>query len=154
MIGFNLFGSGGFKLNRGKIRKALTSASKILKIKKNYNLSIVLVDNKTIKSLNKRYRQKNRITDVLAFTYKEGNKFKNQKFPSHFIEKNYLGDIIISYPQLLKQAKEHKQSSQDEFNLLLVHGLLHLFGYDHYRKKDREKMLRLEGKILRITNDC
>lgn len=146
MINFNLTGGGNVKIKNKKIAKILKSSANILKIKRNYRLSIIFVDNRKIKSLNKKYRRKNKVTDILSFDYKEN---KNS-FPG-FTEKNYLGDIIISHERLKKQAKENGKTTEQEFCSLLVHGLLHLFGYDHHRKKDRERMEKMESMILKKT---
>lgn len=150
MIRFNLIGATKLKIRYKKIERILKSTEKILKIKSDYTLSIVLVDKKKIRNLNKIYRRKNRITDILTFCYKD-KKTRDEKFYSKSLERDYLGEIIIYREQLLKQAMEHKYIIEQEFCSLLVHGLLHLFGYDHHRKKDRERMEKMENLILKKT---
>lgn len=93
------------------------------------NLSVALVDEKTIKSLNRKYRKHDRVTDVLSF------------------EDPY--EIVICWKQLVKNAKQNKTSQKKELALLLVHGLLHILGYDHQTKKREVIMQRLTDKILR-----
>lgn len=148
MIRFNFVGNPKLKIKKSNIDKILRLTERNLKIKKNYGISIVLVDNKTIKDLNIRYRRKNKVTDILTFCYKEKKINENKKSFLNFTDKDYLGDIIISHERLKKQAREYKRTSEQEFCSLLVHGLLHLFGYDHHRKKDRERMEKMENLIL------
>ena len=106
---------------------------------KNINFSVLLAGNKEIKSLNHRFRNKNKITDILSFPYNEKNeikKIRNKKII-------YLGDIILNF------YKINKKDFKREFDKLWVHGLLHLLGYKHYRNKDFYKMNKLENRILK-----
>ncbi len=107
---------------------------------KNINLTILLAGNKEIKFLNKKFRKKNKSTDILSFPYytrKELKKTSNNK-------KIYLGDIILNI------YKIKKKNFLDEFDKLWIHGLLHLVGYKHYRDKDFNKMNSLENKIYKL----
>ena len=89
-------------------------AIKRFKIKK--EISIAILSSAEIKKLNKIYRQKNKVTDVLSF---------------NLDDEQILGEIVICLDQAKKQAKEKKTSLQAELKLLVVHGTLHLLGYDH-----------------------
>ena len=107
---------------------------------KNINLTILLAGNKEIKLINKKFRKKNKSTDILSFPYytrKELKKTSNNK-------KIYLGDIILNI------YKIKKKNFLDEFDKLWIHGLLHLVGYKHYRDKDFNKMNSLENKIYKL----
>jgi len=115
-----------------------------LKFKKNFALSVLLVGDQEIKALNQKYRHKNKITDVLSFSQKEG-----QVLPLPEKEKMYLGEIIICYPQLKRQARIFNQSFDKEFALLLSHGFLHLLGYSDQTKSGCSKMEKLQNKILK-----
>lgn len=95
--------------------------------------SLILVTNEAIAKINKEYRQKDYATDVLSF-------------PSE--EKRYLGEVFISMEKAIEQAKEYNHSIEREFVFLLVHGLLHLLGYDHINKEDEEIMFLKQEKIL------
>ena len=101
-------------------------------------LEVTVVSKPTIKKLNKKFRGKNSITDVLSFSMVEG---KVSIGP-------VLGEIYICYEQIIKQAKEFGVTSREEFNRMLVHGLLHLVGYDHVKDLDANKMFALQEKIL------
>jgi probable rRNA maturation factor len=104
-------------------------------------ISVALVGEQTIKNLNRTYRKKDKPTDVLSFSRLE-NLPPNQP---HF----EIGDLIICLPVAKKQAKEYQQSLGRELERLTVHGTLHLFGYDHEKSKNDERiMFRLQDKIL------
>ena len=115
--------------------------------KKNLLINLLLSGNKEIKYLNKKFRNKDKVTDVLSFpfqTKKELNiKLKKEK-------EIYLGDIIINLSKI-KNRKELKDF-KIEFDLLWIHGLVHLFGYDHKRNKDYLIMKKIEKKYLNYVN--
>lgn len=102
------------------------------------DVEINIVGEKEIKSLNKKYRNKNKVTDVLSFAWQEDKKIKS----------NFLGQIYICLPQIKRQAKEYNVTIKEEFKRMLIHGLLHLVGYDHQIDKDEKKMFALQDKIL------
>ena len=104
--------------------------------KKTY-ITILLTNNKKIKLLNKKFRNKNKPTDVLSFPFQ--NKIKNTK-------NIYLGDIAISYEIVKKKSKN--SNFLLEFDKLWVHGYLHLLGHNHKKNKDFIKMKKLEELIL------
>ncbi|MBI5023050.1 MAG: rRNA maturation RNase YbeY [Candidatus Magasanikbacteria bacterium] len=104
-----------------------------LAIKK--NVSIVLVADKKIQELNKIYRKKNKITDVLSF--------------GDWNDKNFLGEVIICLPQAKRQAKKYKTNLKQELTRLLIHGILHLAGFDHEKSKQEEKkMFKLQEEMI------
>jgi rRNA maturation RNase YbeY len=103
-------------------------------------LSIALVGNRAIRSLNAKYRNKDAPTDVLSFT-------AGDLLPGG---EKLLGDVVISVDQAMKQAREKGVSFENEMEILLIHGILHLLGYDHERsRRDAQIMQRLERKLLR-----
>ena len=108
---------------------------------KNPLLNIVIVDNKRIQEINKLYRNKDAVTDVISFAFEEVDdvKYKDVRF---------LGEIYISYERCKEQAKEYGHSIKREFCYLAVHGLLHLLGYDHIEEEDKKVMRALEEEIL------
>lgn len=115
----------------------------------NYNVSVVFVDDERIQELNKTYRQKDKPTNVLSFPFADGiddNVLKS-------ISAAELGDIIISLETVQREASEYKQSLQQRLSWLLVHGMLHLVGYDHEKSdKDAEKMFTREKELLGKIN--
>jgi len=116
-------------ISKNWIKRVIQKSLHILKqTKKLEDISIALLGDKTIKKLNKIYRGINKITDVLSF--------------------EEVNEIIICYSQAKRQAKEQKHSLKKELEILLIHGLLHLLGYDHEKNKDALKMRKLEKKLL------
>ena len=116
---------------------------------KNYKKNIIfctllLSNTKVIKKLNSKFRKKNKSTDVLSFPfYNEKNlkkKIKNEK-------EIYLGDIIINLNKI--RSKKNMKNFKLEFDKLWIHGLVHLFGYDHKKEKDYRKMSVVEKNYLK-----
>ena len=117
---------------------------KLRKIKRNKFLisnkkefSLLLTSSKKMKNLNLKFINKNKPTDVLSFP-------NNDKF----INKDYLGDVAINFEIVDKRSR--KTNFNYEFDRMLVHGYLHLLGFDHKKVKDFDKMSKIEKKIL----DC
>ncbi len=102
-------------------------------------LSLVLADDAFVQKLNAQYRDKNRPTNVLSFPQdNEGD------CPTDFC----LGDLVLAYETIMREAKEQNKSFADHLTHLLVHGVLHLLGYDHQKKEKAEEMEALEITIL------
>jgi len=101
-------------------------------------LSVVLTDDATIQQLNREYRGIDTPTDVLSFAQQEA------EGPSGEV----LGDVIISLPTAQRQADERGHSLAAEVRILMVHGLLHLLGYDHLTPVDSAKMAAAEQALL------
>ena len=109
---------------------------------RSFNLSIALVGPARMKKLNKKYRGKNRTTDVLAFG-------SDQKLSSVFQKE--IGEIIICLQEVKKNAKRFNLSFKKELTRVLIHGILHLLGYDHeISKKEAKKMEGKEEYYLNI----
>ena len=129
---------------RGKVsrRELRNIALKVLELvqQDQTELSIALVDNRTIRALNAKFRNQDAPTDVLSFP-------ADERVDSGI---RLLGDVIISVEKAAVQAKERKRSLHEEIVTLLVHGILHLIGYDHERsQRDARIMAGLEKKIYR-----
>ena len=125
----------------------LNTQAKKINLKKYFkskliNISILLAGNNDIKFLNKKFRKKNKTTDVLSFPNYDQNiirkKLKSQK-------NLYLGDIALN----LYKIDKGKNKFKSEFDKLWVHGLVHLMGYRHSKNKDFFKMKKIEDKIIR-----
>lgn len=106
------------------------------------SISLAFVDAKEITKLNARYRHKNKSTDVLSFN------LSDKHSPAGEGDDKILGEVIICWPVLKKQAKQKRHSLTKELQLLLVHGTLHLLGYDHEQAKEATVMEGLEKVIL------
>ena len=114
------------------------------KIKGEVEVSLVFTGEKRIRNLNKTYRGVDRITDVLSF---EGENDDDFISPDGGV--SYLGEIFICYPRAQRQSREKKHSLDKEIDILLVHGLFHLLGYDHIKDEDFEVMHMREEKVLK-----
>lgn len=107
--------------------------------KEHYSLSILICDDDKIKTLNATYRGISSPTDVLSFpTY--------ERLPG--TDELYLGDIAISFPTTIRQARENQHPVSQELSLLCIHGVLHLLGYDHETQEEESKMWALQNEIL------
>ena len=106
--------------------------------------TLLLAGNKEIKKLNKKFRKKNKTTDVLSFPFYEKKELLRRLKKEKEI---YLGDIIVKLRKIRNKIIIAKFKS--EFNSLWVHGLVHLFGYDHKKKKDFKKMSLVEKNFLK-----
>lgn len=108
-----------------------------------FQIDLSIVSDEEIQRLNREYRGKDQVTDVLSFAYNESS----VDFPLGE-EAKPLGDIIISIDQVKRQAIEFKQGPEKEFYLLLIHGILHLLGYDHLEASEASEMEKLEDQLL------
>ena len=106
--------------------------------KKNFHFTLLLTNKKVIKKLNKKFRKKNKETDVLSFPFK-----------SH-LNKSYRGDIAICYEII--NARSKNTNFRIELDKIWIHGLLHLLGYNHIKLKDYKLMLKREKDILKRVN--
>jgi len=107
-------------------------------------LSIYVTGDAQIAKLNRRYRGIDAPTDVLSFA--QGPETAGFAAPPDAAD--YLGDVVISYPRAKDQAVSFGHSPQDEIAILVVHGVLHLLGYDHDQVEDQERMWRIQQEVL------
>ncbi len=113
-------------------------------------INCLITDDESIRKFNRRYRGIDKPTDVLSFALAEepgGGAVVD--FPPAPGPSCRFGDIIISYPRAAAQAAELGHSIEDELTLLLVHGTLHLLGYDHQTANEAKKMAQREKAIIR-----
>ncbi len=130
-------------------RKILKLNSKEGKLrKKKLFCTLLLSGTREIKYLNKRFRKKNKTTDVLSFPF-QIKKELNDKLKKN--EEVYLGDIIINLNSI--KNRDILRNFKIEFDHLWIHGLVHLFGHDHKREKDFKKMSFIEKRYIKIIND-
>ena len=107
---------------------------------KNVNFTLLLSNNTNIQKLNKLFRKKNKPTDILSFPFTK--KIKISK-------RTYLGDIIISYNFINNPKSLNSKLFKDKVIKILIHGFLHLLGFDHKKNRDYLKMLKEEGQIYK-----
>lgn len=123
------------------IARLVTGALEGAKAKGVEEVGVVFVADKEMIALNKAYRGKDKTTDVLSFG--------NDGAWAGEGGAGLLGDIVISMPQIRRQAAEAKKPVRDELAMMLVHGVLHLLGYDHETLKDEKVMFPLQKRILK-----
>ncbi|MFA6104972.1 MAG: rRNA maturation RNase YbeY [Patescibacteria group bacterium] len=102
---------------------------------------VSIVSENIIKKLNKKFRGKDKVTDVLSFSLRKGG----------IVAGPFFGELYICYPQIVRQAKEFGVSVNEEFSRMLVHGLLHLADHDHQKKAESDKMFKLQEKIITVA---
>lgn len=120
------------KINFKKISRKVGLGFK-KNIKKSGNVSIVIINSELMKEMNFKYRMKNYVTDVLSFESDENR---------------YLGDIFICLKKVYEQAEEFRHSAEREYAFLLVHGILHLLGFDHENSEQEKEMFTFQERIL------
>ncbi len=127
-----------FKMN---ISKAAKSTLDTINNSKNDNLevSFLLTSNSKIRLLNKRYRNKNKSTNVLAFPMNENN----------FGDNYMVGDVAISLQEILDESKKLKIQKYKYLSKIVIHGVIHLLGYDHKTNEQYEEMNSIEQKVFK-----
>ena len=125
-------------------------------------MSLVITGDDTVHSLNAQFRGLDEVTDVLSFSAEHGGHWEGEADPPgevyefDFImppdERSPLGEVIVSYPQAQRQAEERGGRLEHELALLVVHGVLHLTGYDHLKPQDAELMQSRERTALEKLN--
>ena len=133
----------------------------------NYEINVVIADDKTLTQLNRDHLGEDFPTDVLAFPFlmpdaRDGgwgllppiSEFVKATAISEENEDYlHMGEVIVSYDRAIAQAKDHNKEPKDEIALLLVHGILHLFGYDHAEMQEQQTMWRLQESIVNALGD-
>ena len=110
-----------------------------------WELSIVLLDDRAIAALNARYRGQDRATDVLSFSLLEGeNPERSGKL---------LGDVVVGLETAARQARRARRGLDQEIARLLIHGTLHLLGYDHQHDEEAREMRREERRLWRAIRE-
>ena len=139
---FEIYNFSKFKINKKKLQENLSKISKFLKIDKAL-IRIFFVNSKEIKKINKKFRNKNQSTTVISLKYQD---FK-------VIDKNLLGEIYLSIDDIKNQNQFFQKTKlADIINYYLIHGLLHLMGYDHSTIKSAKIMENKQAKILEVLN--
>ena len=146
------------KLDQKYLNEITEKTLRVVRFKKPAEISLVVVGEKRIKSLNKRYRKIDKITDVLSFGFAHGFHSPVATGTMEPTTKiTYLGEIFICYQQAVKQAKQKNHSARKELTILLIHGVLHLLGYDHKGDYEDSEMKGIEEKVLNnlgVTNEA
>ncbi|MCX5848304.1 MAG: rRNA maturation RNase YbeY [Deltaproteobacteria bacterium] len=135
------------KIDKRRIRSTVLNIMKILDCA-DKEISLYFVDDEKIKQLNRQYLEKDKATNVISFSLREGDYGD--------INPHILGDIVISADTAQKDARKGKFTIEQEIDFLLIHGILHLLGYNHENttKKETNKMRRKEKDLFTAINGC
>ncbi|UEX91085.1 rRNA maturation RNase YbeY [Staphylococcus ratti] len=126
-----------------QIESLLTFAKESEQIEDDAELSVSFVDKAEIQAINRDYRDKDKVTDVISFAFEEDETvFEGMDMP------RVLGDIIICTDVALEQAKQYNHSFERELGFLALHGFLHLLGYDHMTEAEEKEMFKRQEEIL------
>lgn len=128
-------------INPNDIEKGAQKVLDILSEESEGDITIVIDNDERIRQLNNEFLGIDAPTDVLSFPSGGGEVDPESGHA-------YLGDLIISYPRALSQAQAAGHAVENEILLLVVHGIIHLFGYDHAEPEEKEEMWRIQGQIL------
>ena len=121
------------------LKRAVQATFDLVAEAESYSVSILICGDEQITELNKTYRGVNRATDVLSFT-------SDVALPDS--DDLFLGDIVISFPAVVRQAEKYQHSVSHELSLLSIHGVLHLLGYDHSTISEEAQMWHYQKLIL------
>lgn len=126
-------------------------ASNYLKVPDNMSVNIIMVEPQTIQDLNKRFRNIDRVTDVLSFPMLDNIDELQNEIDIELGDVN-IGDVYICRERAKEQAQEYGHSFSRELCFLAVHGFLHLLGYDHIIPEEEQEMFALQDEILAKAN--
>jgi probable rRNA maturation factor len=128
----------------GPLKRAALAALEAGGVRPPAELAIVITTDECIRELNRTYRNVDAPTDVLAF---------GEAHEGHFVTApgapRYLGDVIVSVQRAAEQAQRAGHDTESELQLLIVHGVLHLLGYDHAEKQDKDRMWSAQASVLK-----
>lgn len=137
-----------YPLKRSQLSKAAKITLQKMDVQGDVVIDISVIGDRKMRALNREFRGIDKTTDVLSFSFelsaKTQGKFVNPPNTNYL----NLGDVIISYPQLLSRAAKENMLVDEMTNLLVVHGILHLLGYDHEIPAEALAMEKLEDQIL------
>ena len=122
-----------------RIGEIFSHISELVETKQSWMINISFVSDEEMQALNKKYRNKDETTDVLSFHYFEDF--------SDLSDDEVAGECIFSHARILSQAEEYGHTPNTEFEILLIHSILHILGYDHEDDADFEEMFTIERDI-------
>ena len=137
------------RIDKRWLRRLVKESLRAHSLEAQVELSLLVTDDATVRELNKTYRGKDKATDVLSFALeadRRGGAAAGFVMPPG--EMVHLGEVIVSYPKAVEQAAERLHPVEDELALLVVHGVLHLLGYDHDKPGREREMRSLEHRVL------
>lgn len=145
-------------LDTALIQKVFEEYKSHFSLPDNVSVELTIVDEETIKDVNKQFRNVDSVTDVLSFPSLEVRlPFVAQDYPMDIDPSSgeiMLGEIMLCYSRMVDQSVEYGHSKERESCYLVLHGLLHLLGFDHIEQEDKDKMREQEEAILSKLGIC
>jgi probable rRNA maturation factor len=140
------------EINIQDLRKAIAETLNYAQLE-NGAVTVVITDNESVQSFNLQYREIDAPTDILSFSAQPEESLAD--LPEELLSEmgDYLGDLLIAYPYTVEQAQRYGNPLDAELRLLVVHGTLHLLGYDHDTPENQAIMWQSQGEILRRLGD-
>lgn len=136
---FEIFNETNETIDIKDIETLLNNTVKFLSIEEAI-FNVIIVDDEKIHEINREYRNVDRPTDVISFALEDDKTMTS--------EVRILGDIYVSIDTARRQAYEYYNTEKEELRFLIIHGLLHLLGYDHMNESDEKEMMSLEEEVL------
>lgn len=136
----NIQNEDAYEINEKQLQKAVQAVIDRHDVSSTSGVTIVLTTDEAVQALNKQHRKIDAPTDVLSFP--------SDPLPEEVAEETYLGDLVIAYPYAISQAKTLAHDVNDSVCLLVIHGTLHLLGYDHDTPENRAEMWAEQSAIL------
>ena len=124
-VSIPIFVESRYKVNRKRIKKAVSKVLTAHEMKGPAEVSIAIVGDRKMRSLSLKYKGEDKTRNILSFSLSEG---ESTSLPSEVLR---LGDIVISYPQVIREASEEEMLVDDKIDTLIEHGMLHLLGINH-----------------------
>jgi probable rRNA maturation factor len=142
-INTNISGRYLDKVKPTLLKEAAQAALDQQRVRGKVEITVAITGDAQLRALNLAFRKINKPTDVLSFGLEPAEETDLSE------ERHYLGDVIISYPMARAQAKARNHPVEAELQLLVVHGVLHLLGHDHYKPKEKAKMWKAQSIVVR-----
>lgn len=145
MLKVNFLVEPHYLVNRHLVRDAAQLAAKLSGLKTDAEITISIIGDRKMKTLNQQFRGKDATTNVLSFNTTETESISHFKSPE--TKDLYLGDVAVSYPVALQEAIKENVLVDERVAFLVTHGILHLFGMDHEDPEEAKKMEKLEDQV-------
>lgn len=146
MLKINFLVEPHYLVDRKLIRRATSLVAEKVNLRSEAEVTISIIGDRKMRQLNNQFRGHDQTTNVLSFTATEVEKIPHFKTPDSQI--SYFGDVAVSYPVALQEAMKENVLVDQRIAFLVVHGLLHLFAYDHEKSDDAKIMENLEDEVM------
>lgn len=146
MLKVNFLVEPHYSLDRKLVRAAAQKVASKVNLKSEAEITVSIIGDRKMRGLNQKFRDKDKTTNVLSFTATEVR--EEPGFKSTASDVLYIGDVVVSYPVAMQEAIKENEIIDHHIAFLVVHGLLHLFGYDHEKGLEAKEMEDIEDQIM------